>query len=387
MIQFPIESTLVTDGGEEDDDTYGIAEIVELEETAPPTLDYQPQDPNDYRPGIALIGTGGIAEQHLTAYRNAGYNVVALCNRTPEKAESYRDRYYPDAAVYTDYEEVLVQSEIEVVDILTHPVQRESIIEDAIQAGKHVLSQKPFVVDLDVGERLVDLAEAKQVRLAVNQNGRWAPHWSYLRQAIAYGYLGKPHGIHFTVDWNHNWIGETEVNEVEHAILYDFGIHWFDILHCFMGDNDPKRVYAAVCPTPSQSADPPMLAQAIVEYDDAQANIAFNADTKLGPQDRTYVAGTKGTAVSQGPDLEDQSVTIFWKDGYASPSIEGTWFPDGFHGAMAELLSAIEADRSPSHSARDNLRSLELCYAAVASAEDHEPKRPGEVRRMRGITN
>jgi hypothetical protein len=52
---------------------------------------------------------------------------------------------------------------------------------------------------------------------------------------------------------------------------------------------------------------------------------------------------------------------------------------------MAELLSAIEEDREPTNSARDNLRSLELSFAAVASAEDHEPKVPGEVRTMRGF--
>jgi predicted dehydrogenase len=89
--------------------------------------------------------------------------------------------------------------------------------------------------------------------------------------------------------------------------------------------------------------------------------------------------------VSEGPDLEEQSVTIYTEDGYATPNLEGTWFPDGFHGAMAELLHAIEDDREPTNSARDNLRSLELCFAAVASAEDHEPKVPGEVRTMRGF--
>jgi hypothetical protein len=49
---------------------------------------------------------------------------------------------------------------------------------------------------------------------------------------------------------------------------------------------------------------------------------------------------------------------------------------------MAELLSAIAADREPAHSARNNLRTLELCFAAVASADTGEPKVPGEVRSL-----
>jgi len=50
---------------------------------------------------------------------------------------------------------------------------------------------------------------------------------------------------------------------------------------------------------------------------------------------------------------------------------------------MGELMCAVEADREPENSARDNLDSLELCYAAVAAAEDGEPKAPGEVRELR----
>ena len=57
------------------------------------------------------------------------------------------------------------------------------------------------------------------------------------------------------------------------------------------------------------------------------------------------------------------------ENGVAAPGLTGSWFPDGFHGAMAELLSAIEEGRQPLHSGRENLRSLALCFAAVESAE------------------
>jgi predicted dehydrogenase len=368
-----------------DDDDYGIADIVDLEETSAPDLPYRPNDPDEYDPNIALIGTGGISEQHLTAYTDAGYSVVALCNRTREKAVNRNEEYDLGADVCTDYREILDRDDVGIVDLLVHPKQRESMIEDSLRAGKHVLSQKPFTIDLDFGERMVALADEQGVKFAINQNGRWAPHWSYLRHAIDEGFLGEPHGIQFNVDWDHNWIGKTELDKLDHAILYDFAIHWFDILTCFMDEREPQRVFASSAESPSQAATPPLLGQALVEYENAQASLSFDADTKLGPEDRTFVAGTEGSAVSEGPDLEDQAVTLYTEDGYASPDLDGTWFPDGFQGAMAELLSAIEADREPTNSARNNLRSLELSFAAVASAEDHEPKVPGEVRTMRGF--
>lgn len=368
-----------------DDEEYGLAEIVDLEEMDAPDLPYRPSDPDTYDPNIGLIGIGGISEQHLTAYTNAGYSVVALCSRTREKSAEQNEQFELDADIYTDYRDVLDRDDIDVVDLLPHPKQREPIIRESLEAGKHVLSQKPFTIDLDFGDEMVELADRQGVQLAINQNGRWAPHWSYIRHTIDEGLIGDPHGVHFNVNWNHNWIQDTEIDDVEHAILYDFAIHWFDILTCFMGEREPKRVFASYQSSPSQEASPPMLGNALVEYDDAQASLCFDADTKLGPEDRTVVAGTTGTAKSEGPDLEEQSVTLYTEDGYATPDLEGVWFPDGFHGTMAELLSAIEEDREPSNSARNNLRSLELCFAAVASAEDHVPKVPGEVRTMRGF--
>src|SRR5438445_9977881 len=132
-----------------------------------PELPYLPRDPKRYRPGIGLIGCGGITESHLRAYRAAGYEVVALCNRTRAKAEARRREFYPRATVYADYRDVLRRDDVEVVDVATHPAERVRIMRDAVGAGKHVLSQKPFVTDLDVGGRLGELADHKSGKLAV----------------------------------------------------------------------------------------------------------------------------------------------------------------------------------------------------------------------------
>ena len=63
--------------------------------------------------------------------------------------------------------------EVEVVDVTPHPTDRLPILHDCLNAGKHVLSQKPFVLDLEDAKKLVDVANHKKVNLAVNQNGRW----------------------------------------------------------------------------------------------------------------------------------------------------------------------------------------------------------------------
>lgn len=348
----------------------------------PPEIHYQPRDPRHYRPAIGLIGCGGITQEHLTAYRDAGYQVTALCDLRLEAAMARRDAYFPEARVTSDYHELLRDDSIEVVDIATHPPQRPPIIEDALRARKHVLSQKPFVLDLDLGERLADLADANQVRLAVNQNGRWAPHYSYLREAIANDWIGQVAAVHMDVHWDHTWVTGTEFEKIYHLILYDFAIHWFDLVQCFLRHETPQLIYATTARWPTQQIMPPLLAQAVINYDSAQASLAFDASVPYAPCDRTYIAGTQGTLTSEGIDLFHQQVTLTTPQGTHQPHLSGRWFPTGFHGTMGELLCSIEENREPTISARRNLNSLALCFAAVASAQERRPVVPGSVRQM-----
>jgi predicted dehydrogenase len=113
----------------------------------------------------------------------------------------------------------------------------------------------------------------------------------------------------------------------------------------------------------------------LIEFRNGQASIVFRGDSRYGPQDRTVIVGTRGTLVSSGPNLNEQTVTLFTERGTAVPHLTTRWFPDGFDGTMSELLCAIEEQREPQNSARDNLRSLALCFAALKSADTGKPVR------------
>lgn len=358
------------------------AKISPLPRVAAPTLPYRPRDPERYRPGIALIGCGAITKWHLTAYQNAGYNVVALCDIDRRRAKERRDEFYPDAVATDDLQQVLARDDVEVVDIATHPPQRPPLVEAALRARRHVLSQKPFVLDLEVGERLADLADKMGVKLAVNQNARWAPHFSYIREAVRANLLGSIDAIHCDVHWDHSWVKGTAFESVRHLILYDFAIHWFDFVTTLMSGSTARRVYASMVRSATQTIVPPLLAQAIIEYEATQATLIFDGSTRFERLDRTLVVGSLGAIRSGGPTSEEQLVELTTAEGIARPRLKGSWFPDGFHGTMAELLSAIAQQREPTHSARNNLASLALCFAAVASAERGEPVVPGTVRKL-----
>ena len=126
-----------------------------------------------------------------------------------------------------------------------------------------------------------------------------------------------------------------------------------------------------------------MLAQVAIDYPGAQVRMGFNGHVALGQEDRTVICGSRGTLRSFCPSLSDQVVALHSEDGRAQPPLEGSWFTSGFQGAMGELLCAIEDRREPSHGARANLASLALCYAALASADTGEPRKPGSVTSMK----
>jgi predicted dehydrogenase len=369
---------------EADTDTYALKAAV-LPEIAAPDLAYKPPAPKAYRPRIGLIGAGGIAASHLDAYRTAGWDVVAIANRTLSKARDKAATYYPDAAVTDDWRALLADPAIDVVDITPYPQARLPMLEAALEAGKHVLSQKPFVTNLDDGERLVRLAEDRGVKLAVNQNGRWSPHMAWMREAVRAGLIGDLVSAHVNIAWNHGWIEGTDFEKIDDLVLYDFGVHWFD----FITSLAPGRIRSVVASSTraiGQTARPPLLAQALVRLDGAQASLVFDGAAPHGPHDHTHIVGTKGALVSLGADLGSQSVTLTTAEGRATPVLEGTWFNDGFRGAMGELLCAIEEDREPLNGARGNLDSLALTFAAIASDRGGREVTPGDVRKMPGAT-
>jgi predicted dehydrogenase len=349
---------------------------------AAPELAYLPPKPKQYRPKIGLIACGGITFSHLSAYKAQGYDIVALCDLEKDRAEKRRDEFFPEAAITTDYKELLRREDISVVDIATHPAERVELIEAALSAKKHVLSQKPFVLDLDTGEQLIEIAEANNVHLAVNQNGRWAPHFAYIHQLAHTGLLGELQSAHASVHWDHSWTKGTPFEKIFDLVFYDFAIHWFDFLAYLMQGKPATQVYAMRTKAATQDMMPPLLAQVLVQYEGAHASLVFDAFVKHGSLDRTLVTGTKGMVTSSGTDLGNQVVTLSTKDGVAIPALSGQWFHDGFKGTMGELLCAIEEGREPRNSAKNNLASLALCFAAIASANENRPVKPGEVRQL-----
>jgi hypothetical protein len=135
--------------------------------------------------------------------------------------------------------------------------------------------------------------------------------------------------------------------------------------------------------TPAQPAasKAPLGAWVVVECEDGTSGAirSVGSARTARPGNPFWIHGTEGTirgSVRKGSDFVELE-----RDGlFSRYALEGEWLPDGFAGAMGELVSAIAEQREPYNSARHNLLSLQLTLAACRSAEeDGRPVAPGEI--------
>ncbi|HOQ89759.1 MAG TPA: Gfo/Idh/MocA family oxidoreductase [Candidatus Hydrogenedentes bacterium] len=347
----------------------------------PDAIPYKPPRPRKYIPRIALVGCGNVAPRHLAACRELGFPVTALCDVNQNKAERLRDQFFPDAKVFRDHRTMLKSCDADIVDVATLPEGRALIIEDALCDGRHVLSQKPFVTDLDRGLQLVELAQSQGLKLAVNQNARWAPHFSWAKHAVERGVIGDVFSVRFVVHWDYRQT-PSSFRGSRDWILFEYGIHWFDLAQVLMGGGRAEQVFASTCRGNAPDGLPDMLAQAVITYPRGQAAIGLNGAARVGTDDYTVITGERGIIVSRGPDKNHQQVTLYLEDSVYSPDLEGNWNTLGFQGTLGELAVAIEEDRQYYHGARENLESLALCFAAVQSSLTGRSCEPWSVRHL-----
>ena len=337
------------------------------------SLDYRPAFPPGYRPGLGLVGCGDIARSwHLPAYAEYDVDVVGVYDPAPEATEGIRERFPFVRRVFSSLDELLADDDIEIVDVATRPDVRPELIRQAIEAGKHVLAQKPLALEVDAARSLVDEAEDRGVKVAVNQNGRWSPPWRIATLLIEQGAIGDLLAVTHLHDRPLPPLVGTHFDELEHFVIYDYFVHWIDICRCWFDGHSVETVRALDHRTPDQPDETksPWAAWVAIQYADGASALIRNvgeARTKR-PSCPFWVHGTEGTirgSVLLGSDfveLERGGVT----DRY---TLEGAWYPDGFAGALGELVTAIAEDREPFNSARHNLLTLAMTLAACRSAE------------------
>lgn len=344
--------------------------------TAPLDLpDIRPHFPTSI-PTVAVLGAGSIARTaHLPAYAKYGVPVAGVHSRDRTRTDGLLNLFPQVGKVYDSAQELFEDPGVDIVDIATGPEGRVELMAQAVAHGKHVLSQKPLLAAADeitaLKPVLADAAE-RGVRVAVNQNARWAPVWRMATLMVRRGEIGDVVGVTHMHDKPLPPIAGTPFDRIEHMLLADYLVHWIDITRCWLEGDRVTRVSANDSRVPGQPADAhnPWHADATLLCESgASAALRVVGDVRAtNPGCPFWIHGTSGTL--RGSILGGSDRIELDRDGTVHQlPLEGEWFVDGFAGAMAELMCAVREDREPENSAAHVLPTVELTDAARESAQ------------------
>ncbi len=138
---------------------------------------------------IGVVGTGGMGTVHLLNYAHIkDCKVAALCDKAPAAARQAQELGLP---LYTDLAEMLRQQPLDVVDVCTPTFLHKEHVTAALQAGKHVICEKPLALNLADAAAMIDLAEEKGVALLVGQVLQYSMEAGVLHSLVRSGEYGR----------------------------------------------------------------------------------------------------------------------------------------------------------------------------------------------------
>ena len=201
---------------------------------------------------VGVIGCGGIANgKHLPALHSLpNVDLVAFCDLKIERAEKAAKQYgTPDAAVYTDYKKLLEDKSIDVVHVLTPNRSHSFITVDALDAGKHVMCEKPMAINSAEAKKMIDAAKRSGKKLTIGYQNRQRADSIFMKQEALNGTFGEIYyakAIALRRRAVPNW--GVFLNEYEQGggPLIDIGTHALDLTLWMMDNYKPKYCLGSV---------------------------------------------------------------------------------------------------------------------------------------------
>ena len=341
---------------------------------------------------IGLIGSGGIARRHLTAFLNHRDQVrlTAVCDIVEDAARNYADRAGIDA-VYLDVHDMLRDADIEAVDICTTHDTHAPLAVAAAQAGKHVIVEKAMAHTLQGCRDMIAAADEAGVKLMIAQHLRYSPEARAAKRAIDEGWLGEIHAVRTHLMGGGNgrprlghWMDDRARGG---GTLMVTSVHHLDLLRFYVGN--VKRV-TAVCRSlaPHMQNGAEDLVAATLEFESGAIGDVFAVGSSLAPEGRGYILfGSKGTLHSTTPTKEESEASptrhfgklmVSLKDG-GERFMGATFEPldtsdidlpttDYFVNEILHFAECCRTGREPDSSGRDNIETIKIIMGIFESS-------------------
>lgn len=310
--------------------------------------------------GFGIIGCGRIAPRHAQSLVTLPpVQIVAVADIIESRAERFSKEY--NAEAYQDYKKLINRMDIDIVNICTPSGLHAQMAIEAMQAGKHVIVEKPMALTLEDADRMIAISQATKRKLCVVLQNRFNAPIRDLRRLVDEGQLGKLLLGNATVRWyrpqeyyEDGWHGTWAMDG---GALMNQSIHHIDALQWMMGQAESVFAYTAT------------LAHQIEAEDVGVAVVRFQGGT---------LATIEGSTLTFPENLEG-SITLFGEHG--SVKVGGTalnrkvfWKVDGQLEHEREMLTREQVD-PPSVYGTSHKAVIEDMIAAIQ--EDRDPLTTG----------
>jgi predicted dehydrogenase len=328
----------------------------------------------------AVIGVGLIGEQHAESYAdNPRAELVMVADMNPERARAVGERF---GVAWTANLDDVAASDAEVVSVATPDFAHFEPVMAMLEAGKHVVVEKPLATVTAEAVKMVELAKSKNLKLTINLGNRWNPTYQSIRDSVQAGEIGDP-VMAYSRTSDTIWVPRTMLSWAGKS-----GPQWFlfahtmDLMRWILGQEahevfafGEKRILK------SEGIDAYDAIQAMVRFDNAFAtfetswivpdafpHIVESMLTINGSTGRLHLDGSR-----QGFEISSDAVG---KHMYARPSL-WTYFklPYSWWGALRDMVDCVADGGDPKISAADGLRVVAMIEAMERSIEQGTPVR------------
>jgi len=327
-----------------------------------------------------LVGYGLFGAHHAAAIVAAPSAELAAVAVKSEASQAAAREAHPGVEVCGDYRELLDRDDIDIIDVTVPNVLHHEVAVAALEAGKHVLLEKPMALELSHCDDLIARAAEKDRLLAVGHELRLSSLWGKARELIDEGVIGRP--LHAMVELSRfpyrqgaeGW--RWDIDRVGNWILEE-PIHFLDLARWYLSDNgEPVSVYAR---GNSRHGDNPELRDnfsALVNFPGGAYALVSQTLSAFGHHQTAKIAGEEGTiwAFWSAADARDERSSYGLRYWLGDSVTELTL--DKPAGELLELYEEVEVvarcvrdGAAPPCTGEDGRWSTLLCLAAAKSIE------------------
>ncbi|PMC34831.1 gfo/Idh/MocA family oxidoreductase [Bacillus sp. UMB0899] len=328
---------------------------------------------------VGVIGCGSIARRrHLIEFaNNESVEIVAVCDIVETRAVEMAEKY--GAMAYTHYEEVLQLEEVDVISVCLPNDLHAPVSIAALNAGKHVLCEKPMATSRKEAEEMIETAKRNNKTLMIAHNQRFVSSHQKAKQLIESGEIGKIYSFRTTfghpgpekwsIDGRNSWFFDKKQAFI--GALGDLGVHKSDLIRYLLGE--VAEVSAFVETSAKEDTDIDDNAVAVLKMESGVIGTLTASWSYVTGGDNSTVIYAEN-AVLKLEDDPDHSLIVQYKNGevvkYQLDKIQSNEEGGQTNTHVIDhFIDAISNNKAPLITGEEGRKSLDVILAALESNE------------------